>query len=147
MSSQRETAITNLLTLITGAYAWVTSPSRRLRTFDDTPRTSRPTAFLFEGGNDRYTSRQAGLPKRVMECKLFIYLDTSNPATIGATAINTMIEAIEAAIKPQGMDAAQGKQTLGGTVIDCQINGTAFKDPGDLDGDGMIILPFVITLP
>lgn len=36
------------------------------------------------------------------------------------------------------------KQTLGGLVPHCWIDGKVMKDPGDLDGDGIAVIPLKI---
>ena len=56
--------------------------------------------------------------------------------------INSVLDAIDAALAPSG----EARQTLGGLVSHCRVDGTVMRDPGDLDGDGMVIVPISITL-
>ena len=51
------------------------------------------------------------------------------------------------ALAPTGPDAALGRLTLGGTAYRCGIDGKPLKDPGDLDGDGLLVVPITIVLP
>ena len=37
-----------------------------------------------------------------------------------------------------------GRQTLGGLVSNCYIGGKIMKDPGDLDGDAIAVIPVKI---
>ena len=60
-------------------------------------------------------------PRRTLEAKLFLYFDARDPATPGATAINNVLDAIDAALAPAGHDLNLGRQTLGGAVYDCKI--------------------------
>jgi hypothetical protein len=49
---------------------------------------------------------------------------------------------VDAALKPG--PAAGGRQTLGGLVSHCYIDGKIMKDPGDIDGDGVAVIPVKI---
>jgi hypothetical protein len=46
-----------------------------------------------------------------------------------------------------GGDVILGRNTLGGTVYNCRIDGKILKDPGDLDGDALLIVPVKLVLP
>jgi len=145
MSGRRETAMAALFATVSPAYGWASSPSRRLKLWSDVPSASRPALFLHEGGNDRYSGPDAKLRKRVLEAKLFVYVDAHG--SNGSSALNEILDAIDAALEPKGGDILLGRQTLNGAAYDCRIDGTVFKDPGDLDGDGMAIIPVIVTLP
>jgi len=54
--------------------------------------------------------------------------------------LNTILDALEAALNP----ANGARQTLGGLVSHCRIEGAVLKDPGDLDGDGLLWVPIKI---
>jgi len=51
----------------------------------------------------------------------------------------------QASLKPS--PATLGRQTLGGLVSNCYIDGKIMKDPGDLDGDGIAVIPVKILAP
>lgn len=144
----REAASEALLAIITGAYAWGTPPSRRLVLWSDCPPSNRPTAFLFEGGTENYVwGAQNVNPKRTAEIKLFIYIDAKDPSAVGATQLNNIFDAIDAALVPSGADIVRGRLTGGGTAHQFRIEGAPFKDPGDIDGDGIMIIPIKIIRP
>ena len=145
--SARETAIVALLARVASAYAWAAPPSRRLKLWSDVSLAMRPACFLFEGGAETYEHVASGAPKRSLEPRLFIYVDAHDPSTLGAAALNTIMDALDAALTPTGTDAALGRLTLGGAVYRASIDGKPLKDPGDLDGDGLLVVPIRIVLP
>ena len=143
----REAAKLALFTLISNAYAWKNAPSRRLKLWGDVPKEQRPALFQFEGGKTSYKSTVGMLPIRTLEVRLFIYLDSSDHTIAQATTMDAIMDAIDLALKPSGSDMVTGRQTLGGTCDWCRIDGDTTDDPGDIDDDGLIIVPVRITLP
>ena len=146
-TAARESALLALVALVEGAYPWKTGPSRRLKLWSDVPAAGRPACFLFEGGGETYTRTASGLLRRSLDVKLFAYIDVKDPAAIGAAALNGVMEALDAALAPSGVDLGTDRTTLGGTAYDCRIEGRPLKDPGDLDGDALLIVPIRIILP
>jgi hypothetical protein len=140
----REAAFAALFAKISAAYAWKNAPSRRLVLFDASPKDQRPGFYQYEGGSDQYKWTASPYPARMIECELYIYLDGSDTTTVGATTMNNVKDAIDAALAP---DPVAGKCTLGGTCEWARIEGKVESVPGDIDGDGLIILPIKITLP
>lgn len=71
----------------------------------------------------------------------------SDGVTPGATAINTLIEAIEATLAPD--NAGRQELTLGGLVQYCRIEGQTVKVSGDLNPDGQCFaaIPLKILVP
>lgn len=139
--------MTALLDVVAGAYAWTTPPTRRLKLWSDVPTKQRPVAFLFEGGNESHVWTNGAVPKRTIEAKIFIYINAKDPISIGSSQINDIMDALDAAMALTGADQMTGRNTLGGTAYWCRIDGTTLKDPGDLDGDGMVVVPIKINLP
>jgi hypothetical protein len=146
MTTTRDTAITALEELVASAYAWKTGPSRKLKLWSDVPAASRPACFIFEGGLESYAWSELAIPKRALEAKLFIYLSTKGD-TIGASLLNGVMDALDAAFALSGADLAFGRNTLTGSAYSCHIDGKVLKDPGDLDGDALLVVPVKITLP
>ena len=147
MSGPRNAAVEALLALIAAAYPWAIPPARRLKLWSETPHAARPCCFLFEGGRESYAWSMGARPKRVFEVQLFIYVDAKDPASLGAAQIDDILDSLDAALAPAGADAPLGRQTLGGLVYSCRIDGAPLKDPGDLDGDGLLVAPVKLTLP
>jgi len=143
----RETAIEALGRVVAEAYVWKQPPARRLKLWTDVPTTNRPACFLYEGGQETYSWSETALSKRIIEIKIFIYLNAKDPGTIGAALINDVLDALDSAFALSGGDIALGRNTLGGAAYHCRIDGKTLKDPGDLDGDALVIVPVKIVLP
>ena len=144
--STREPAIAALIARVAAAYPWATPPSRRLKLWADVPPAMRPACFVFEGGAETYENA-GGTPKRSLAVRLFVYIDAHDPAAVGAAKLNAIMDALDAALAPLGADAALGRVTLGGAAYRASIDGKPLKDPGDLDGDGLLVVPITIVLP
>ena len=86
------------------------------------------------------------MPKRVIEPKLFIYLSAKGDS-VGASLLNGVMDALDQAFALSGADLGLGRNTLGGTAYSCRIDGKVLKDPGDLDGDALLVVPVRIVLP
>lgn len=145
--NRREAAIAALQALVGAAYAWRNPPERRLKLWTDIPHAQRPACFLFEGGMESYDGTSLPNPKRTLSIKLFIYADALDPSRPGAAQLNDIMDALDAAFAPAGPDRAVGRVTLGGAVHRCAIDGKPLKDPGDLDGDAVLIVPVTLVLP
>ena len=145
--STREDAIGALLARLATAYGWATPPTRRLKLWSDVPAAMRPACFLFEGGSETYTGAATEPAKRALSVRLFIYVDAHDPATVGAVQLNDIMDALDDALAPSGADLTLGRCTLNGTAHRCAIEGKPLKDPGDLDGDGLLLVPITIVLP
>jgi hypothetical protein len=91
-----------------------------------------------------------GIPiKWVIAAHIFIFVSTSDidPNNEPETVVNNILDAIELAILPplQPGVLLGGRQTLGGLVYDCRINGTIERDPGFISGVGAAAIPIEIT--
>jgi hypothetical protein len=144
---QRDNAIGALINVVGNAYPWKLGPSRRLKLWSDVPAASRPACFLFEGGQETYFWSESAIPKRVIEIRLFVYLNAKDPSIAGASLLNSVMDAFDTAFALTGGDVVSGRNTLGGKVYNCRIDGKALKDPGDLDGDALLIVPVKLILP
>jgi hypothetical protein len=56
--------------------------------------------------------------------------------------LNSLVDAVDAALCAKS--GHPRKQTLGGVVSHCWIHGKIMKDPGDIDGDGIAVIPVKI---
>lgn len=143
----REQALDAFLALVSGAYPWSQPVSRRLRLWTEVPPVDRPACFVFEGGFETYGPGAGPIPKRQLDVKLFIYIDARDHDSLGASQLNAILDALDATFQPVGSDVSLGRLTLGGAAYRCAIEGKVLKDPGDLDGDGLLVVPIQITLP
>jgi hypothetical protein len=143
----RESAIGALMNIVANAYPWKLGPARRLKLWSDVPAANRPACFLFEGGQETYSWSESAIPKRVIEVRVFVYLSVKDPSIVGAALLNNVMDAFDAAFALSGSDLLVGRNTLGGMVYNCRIDGKALKDPGDIDGDALLIVPIKLILP
>lgn len=145
----RELIMSRLFDLLSAptVVPWKTT-SRRLRLWDQVDKGDRPALFLSENSIERIGYQSETLPRKEMTPNVIVYThaphDDPDPP---AAKLNRILDAIEAAIAPAGRDLLTGKQTLGGLVSHVYISGDVEKDPGDLDGDGILIVPLSILVP
>lgn len=147
--ASRETIYQALFNVVSSAYPWVTT-SRRLKLWGDVQLDDRPAFFQHQGKGDgyRYSSQTIfGSQVRTLHAWLFFYTNAKDPTIIGASQLNAISDALDAALNPSGADLATGLQTLGGLVNDCRIINVPVEDCGDLDGDGLLIVEVEMTLP
>lgn len=143
----RNAAVEALKVVVAGIWPWRTPPSRRLKLFADVPAKDRPCAFLHEGGDETYAWQSGAIPRRRIEVKVFVYIDARDPKTAGSIVLNDIMDAFDTKLAPKDVDAMLGRNTLAGTQYMARIAGRPIKVPGDLDGDGLLIVPIEIDLP
>jgi hypothetical protein len=143
----RENAIVALVALVAESYTWKSGPARRLKLWSDVPLSARPACYLFEGGEDAYSWSERARAKRIIEVRLFVYLNAKESKTVGGSLLNDVMDRLDAGFTPSGTDGLVGRNTLGGAAYHCRIEGTVLKDPGDLDGDALLVVPIKIVLP
>lgn len=143
----REQISTAFFTLIKGAASF-TASSRRFVHWDQVNETQMPFLTMLKTGEVR--ARQIeGLPTLTINAHVFVYLSAGmDPQDTPDTAMNALLDAIDAAVAPTGGDVLNGnKQTLGGLVAHCYPVGQVFIDTGDIDGKAVAAIPFQILVP
>lgn len=122
--------------------------TRRIALFSDVPSTQQP--WLGQAEHDEVTGQQSNLPyKWILQASWIIYQDTGkDPKAIPAQENNRILGALQAALAPRPADPGFPKRnTLGGLVHHCYVDGTVFKDPGDIDNQGMMVIPIKMLVP
>jgi hypothetical protein len=140
MAATREQIMQALFALVSGSASFVTA-SRRLKLWTDVSASERPAIFQYER-DDVYTSGKNYLS--IVEMNVDLYIYTAPGADSGVTPIsllNPLLDAVDAALAPSPVTR---RQTLGGLVSHCYIDGKVMKDPGDIDGDGIAVIPVKI---
>lgn len=135
-------------TPINGASTWRTAVSNRLILWADVPGDQQPCAFLVTHREvDEY--RGLGLSRRRLQLGVWCYSQSGQPGEPGAAPdLDTMMEAFETQFGAAAADNFSTNQlTLGGLVYWCRIEGNVFKDPGDLDGQTLMIVPLLVEMP
>lgn len=141
----RETIMTALVALLAAVPGIKTGPLRRLQLWSQVP--NQPAMFLRNAGDD-YPARAAnGLPaKTTMHVEVWLYAKVgTDPSAVPGVVLNGLVDAVEAALQPT--PATANRQTLGGLVSHCWIEGRIEMDPGDLDGQAKAIIPLRILGP
>ena len=153
MITSRETIMTALQALLnavtfaptTGANpatTWAIPVGRRLKIWTDVPL--QPACFLTSHAEEDAYSSELTPSKTTIDATLYVYIKTNDPTSIPAIDLNNILDGIDAAIAPS---VVTGKLTLGGIVSHCRRDGKVMLDPGDLDGQGLAIIPIKILVP
>lgn len=140
----REAIMCALFNLVSTSAAFATA-SRRLKLWSSVAPADKPALFLYERG-DVYVRASEAVPEAVtMNVDLYLYIDAGkDQSVIPAAALNNLIDAVDTVLAPNYLT---GVQTLGGLVSHCWIDGKIMKDAGDLDGDGVAVIPIKILVP
>ncbi|MGA7887724.1 MAG: hypothetical protein WCA44_18465 [Acidobacteriaceae bacterium] len=140
----REAIFEALFALVRGLPLFVTT-SRRARLAKDVSADEQPALFLEETPGEvvKYQSE-------VMPPKFYLYADLGFYARIPedlttppGSVLNPLLDAVCAALAP---GPSQERQTLGGLVYNCRINGKILKEEGLLDGQAAVVVPLEIEV-
>ncbi len=117
--------------------------SRRVIPWTDNP--PQPCLFLINESDD-YQVRTQQPPIRTMKIEVMIYTDVGRDKSMAAgVTLNNFADALDAAIPYS--DSQWGRNTLGGIVQDCRINGAMEYYPGDLASQAIGVATVLITIP
>lgn len=123
--------------------------SRRVKHFSDVPSDAQPACFQAE--HTSAEEQRTGLPyKTTLEANWIIYQSVGRDRTAIPTIENNLIiGGVRRALAPRPNDPGflDKRNTLGGLVHHCFISGRIFRDPGDLDDQGMIVVPIKLLVP
>ena len=115
--------------------------SRRVRLFDDLPATPA----LCQAEHEEEVEQAAGQPpRRILSADWIVHHSTGDPDAVPASTNNMILDALDAALES---DTPDGCCTLGGLVAHAWIEGKVSKDPGDLDGRALMVLPVKLLVP
>ncbi len=137
-------AVAEFATPINGRTSWAML-SRRLKLWSDVASADQPALFITEHGENIAYAAEMLPGKATLNVDLFVYIAAGkDPDCVPARDLNIALDAITACLAP---DPSLGRQTLGGLVAHCRIEGRIVKDPGDLDGQGLALVPVKILGP
>lgn len=123
--------------------------SRRVKLFSDVAAPQQPACFQAEWGSDE--QQVTNLPQKTsLLANWIIYQAVGNDdKALGAVENNLILRGVREALAPQPDDPGflDRRNTLGGLVYHCYISGRLFKDPGDIDGQGMMVVPIKLLVP
>lgn len=133
---------------VNGASSWALPPSRRLILWNQCP--IQPRCFLVQHREGYQTHGTGRLTRRWLECGFWCYAQSGDATSgvLGDEYLDAMEYGLEQALAPD--DPGRGELTLGGLVywarID-RVDGLFVRDPGDIDGQALLVLPVRILLP
>lgn len=123
--------------------------SRRVKLFSDVPKAQQPACYQSE--HNEVSSQVSRMPyRRTWEAQWIIYHANGGSAKEIPTIENNLIlDAVEKVLAPKPSDPGflDERNTLDGLVYHCFIDGTIFKDPGDIDNQGMLVVPIKLLVP
>jgi hypothetical protein len=117
--------------------------SRRVRHWADVQKTDRPALFMTCHQEVPTYRNENKTAYQKLFVKLFVYIDSSDKSSVPDTDLSVILDAIDSVISPPVYSPTL---SLGGLVSHCRVDGQIMRDPGDLDGDGILIVPVAITL-
>lgn len=123
--------------------------SRRIKLFSDVSKTQQP--WFGQAEHDEEPKQVPNQPyKRLFKAQWVVYLNTNNQtkATLSVD-INNLLDAFDAVLAPTPADPGfmDKRMTLGGLAYHVWSDGRVFKDPGDIDDQGMVVYPISILVP
>jgi hypothetical protein len=123
--------------------------SRRIRLFADVPSAEQPACFQTEWATDE--AQVTGMPYKttIMAAWTIFQAMGKDKKALGTVENNLIIGGCRKALAPQPSDPGflDKRNTLNGLVHHCFISGRIFKDPGDIDDQGMIVIPIKLLVP
>ncbi len=123
--------------------------TRRPVMWDQLDTTKKPAIVLMQTNNGYSYPREVTPGLATLTAKILVYTDAGqDPKSVPVDVINDILDAIDSALAPKGGDITTGRQTLGGLVSHCRIEGDSNPiDDGALDQQGVAILNVKIFLP
>lgn len=118
---------------------------RRVKLWTDMNASDFPALFINQRDNSYVRDGEHVPAKVTLEADIIIYTNAGlDPNVIPATELNQLIDAVDAVLAP---DPVTEKQTLGGLVSHCWIEGQILVVPGDTDGIGLAMIPVKMLVP
>jgi hypothetical protein len=140
----REPIFEALFALVSGLDLFVTT-SRRARLAKDVTPDEQPALFQEEGpGEDVKYKSDVMPPTFDLYADWGIYARLPNDlSTPSGSILNPLLDAVCAALAP---GPGQERQTLGGLVYNCRVDGKILKVEGLLDGQILALIPLKIVV-
>lgn len=123
--------------------------TRRIKLFSDVTDKEQP--WLGQAEHGETIAKGTRTPyRRTLSANWMVYhVAGKQPNSVPSIRNNLILDALEAAIAPRVVDPGYFDQrnTLSGLVHHCYIEGEVFKDPGDIDNQGMLVVPIKVLVP
>jgi hypothetical protein len=124
------------------------SVSRKLLMFNNIDPSAQPCSFVVQHG-ELYDSKHVGVPPRRQMLVSIWSFAYPGEAVDGDDYLDSMEEGLESALNISD-DPMTNSLTLDGLAYYAQLDRTSnlmIRDPGDLDGQALLVLPFKIMMP
>lgn len=132
-------ALFNKLSAIKG----IKTSSRILLHWADVSPNQQPA--LFQAQVSQTAQQVTGFPtKYILTAKVWVYTHRDTNGVIPITQLNNILDLIDNALKPTS--SPTNKQTLGGLVEHCWIDGSIETDEGTLGNQSIAIVPISILI-
>lgn len=144
MRLKRKAVLDKLLSMVARSGKYQTY-SRKVRLWTDVSDEEKPAVFITSGRESRVQDAEGTPPRITLYVDLLIYVkSTQQDVPPSSDEIEDRLDDLDNVLRPS---ALTGKQTLEGLVSHCWIEGDTIVVPGDLDGDGIAIVPIRIEVP
>lgn len=121
--------------------------SRKVKIFSESG--TQPACYQAEYADT--VNQVSNMPYReIWEASWIVYQQTAKePSLVPTTENNLILGGIRKALRPLPTDVGfhDERCTLGQLVYHCFIQGRIFKDPGDIDQQGMLVVPIKLLVP
>ncbi len=134
-------------TPINGLSTWGVT-SRRLKLWNDVDSSVQPALYLLQHREALVNSGQGTPNRQYLLMGAWCYARTDSDSIIGDDLLDIMTEAIEPTL--QADDPQTNNLTLGGLCTWCRLDrdsNQVIRDPGDIDGQALLVLPIQILFP
>jgi hypothetical protein len=143
-TATREQVANALFNLLVGSSQFLTT-GRRFLPESQIASAAKPALFLLDDDEQHTRGKQLvpAVRETVFECLVFISAGLDPNAVPSATLSNLIdvIDPVSGGVLKPGIN---GRQTLGGLVTDCYIEGKVIKAPGDISGLGAARIPIKV---
>lgn len=141
----REQVATALFNLLAGSADYKFT-SRRFQTWTQIQSVMKPALFLIEHKETHVKGKLITPAVRTIDYDAYIFIASGlDPNAVPITELNNLIDAIDPTNGGVLAPGLNGQQTLGGLATNCYIDGEIIKVPGDLDGNGVAIIPIKVV--
>jgi hypothetical protein len=137
----RETVYAALFSLVSGAAPFATK-TRRIKEYSDVDAATQPAILQVELG-EKWEAAVGKPPIVTLNCRLFIYCESSDPTPPVSTQLNALLDAVTGALASTQWQ--NYRQTLGGLVSHARISGDVTIMEG-LSGQSEAIVPVEILV-
>lgn len=132
---------------INGYTTWASS-GRRLKLWSNVDSSLQPAVYLVQHRGTRRAQGTGNLIRRWLDMGFWCYAPSGDESVVGDDLLDLMENAIESVMIPD--NPQMNELTLGGLVYWTRLvqdDGLYIRDPGDIDGQALLVLPVRCLVP